>query len=235
MNERNTNILLVEDEESHADLICCSFDSITERVSVTVTYNLNEARNSISKSTPDLIIADYVLPDGKGIELIPAGKEESPYPTVIMTSNGDEQIAVESMKAGAFDYIVKSTAMLHDMPHICERIMREWKLITEHKKSEVALRKADEKYCNLIETAQDTIIGIGENGIINIWNQTAENIFGYKKSEIIGQPVSVIIPDRYKKAHQEGLERFVKTGEARIIGKTVEVSGLTKQINGALS
>ena len=228
MNEKKINILLVEDEESHADLICRSFKSNIERMSVTVAYNLNEARNSISKSTPDLIIADFLLPDGKGIELIPAKREESPYPIIILTSHGDEKIAVEAMKAGAFDYIVKSEVTLDDMPRICERIMREWSQITEQKKTEEALSKSEEKYRNLVETAQDAIV-CDVNGIIVDWNKSAERVFGYSKDEIIGKPIEILIPDRYKKEHQEGLEQFIKTGKGRIIGKTVEVSGITKE------
>ncbi len=139
MDEKNTNILLVEDEESHADLICHSFKSNTERISVTVVQNLNEARNSISKSTPDLIIVDFLLPDGKGIELIPARREESPYPVIILTSHGDEKVAVEAMKACAFDYIVKSEVTLDNMPRICKRIMREWQHIRNDKKAEKRL------------------------------------------------------------------------------------------------
>ena len=228
MNEKMINILLVEDEESHAVLICRSFESITERMSVAVAYNLNEARNCISKSTPDLIIADFLLPDGKGIELIPADKEESPYPVIILTSHGDEKIAVDAMKAGAFDYIVKSEVTLDNMPRICERIMREWNHIIKRKKAEEALSKSEERYRKLVETAQDAIV-CDINGIIIDWNKSAERVFGYSKDEIMGKPVNVLLPDRYKSEHQVGFERFIKTGGARIIGKTVEVSGLTKE------
>ncbi len=228
MNEKKTNILLVEDEEAHAHLICRSFDSASEPVSVTVARNLNEAHSSIAKSTPDLIIVDFLLPDGKGIELIPADKEESPYPVIILTSHGDEKIAVEAMKAGAFDYIVKSEVTLDDMPHIYERIMREWRLITKRKQVEEALSKSEERYCKLVETAQDAIV-CDINGIIVDWNKSAERVFGYSKDEIMGKPVNVLLPDRYKSEHQVGFDRFIKTGEARIIGKTVEVLGLTKE------
>jgi PAS domain S-box-containing protein len=228
MNNKMTNILLVEDEESHADLICLSFESITEQMSVTVAYNLNEARHSIAKSTPDLIIADFLLPDGKGTELIPTDREESPYPVIILTSHGDEQVAVEAMKAGAFDYIVKSEAVLDDMPHICERIIREWNHIFKRKKAEEALSKSEEKYRKLVETAPDAIM-CDINGIISDWNKSAERVFGYSKDEIIGKPVNILVPAKYKKKHQEGLEQFLKTGESGIIGKTVAVSGLTKE------
>lgn len=100
--------------------------------------------------------------------------------------------------------------------------------ITEQKRILDALKESEEKYSKLIETAKDAII-CDLNGTITDWNNSAEEVFGYSKNEIIGKQIEILIPDRYKKEHQEGLERFLKTGEARIIGKTVEVSGITKE------
>ncbi|ODS33453.1 MAG: two-component sensor kinase [Candidatus Scalindua rubra] len=91
------------------------------------------------------------------------------------------------------------------------------------------IKGAKEYTDNLIETAQDAIISIYEDGIINVWNESAEKVFGYSKSDIIGQPVSTIISEKYRKQHQEGLKRFLKTRKPVIIGKTIEISGLTKE------
>ncbi|MFQ5685411.1 MAG: PAS domain S-box protein, partial [Candidatus Scalindua sp.] len=81
----------------------------------------------------------------------------------------------------------------------------------------------------LLETAQDAIIGIYENGMVSIWNKSAEKIFGYSKGEITGRPVTAIIPERYREQHENGVRRFLETGEARIMDKTVEVHGITKE------
>jgi len=136
MNEKKTIILLVEDEDSHADLIFRSFESATVPMDLIRVRNLKEASISIAGTAPGLIIADYLLKDGKGTELIPVNKEEHPYPIVIMTSHGDEEIAVQAMKAGAFDYIVKSVTTLDDMPNICEKILLEWNYTIRHKRVE---------------------------------------------------------------------------------------------------
>ena len=100
--------------------------------------------------------------------------------------------------------------------------------ITEQKRVQDAWIKSEERYRKLVDATQDTIL-CDINGVITDWNRSAEELFGYSKDEIIGKSVNVLVPDKYKKEHQEGLERFLKTGEARIIGKTVEVSGLTKE------
>ncbi len=99
----------------------------------------------------------------------------------------------------------------------------------ERELSENTLKESEQNYRNLIESAQDTIIRIDEDETINIWNKSAEKMFGYTKDEIIGQPVTTIIPERYRDRHKEGLRRFLKTGESRIIGDTVKVVGITKE------
>ncbi|MBT6563346.1 MAG: PAS domain S-box protein [Candidatus Scalindua sp.] len=139
MDRKKIHILMVEDEDSHVELISKSFESVPGSVTLTFARNLHEAYSSIAKSTPDLIIANFLLSDGKGIELIPAKGEESPYPVIIMISYVDTKVAVEVMKTGAFDYIVKPAITMDDMFCTCERVMRELSHITKCKAAEAEL------------------------------------------------------------------------------------------------
>ena len=106
------------------------------------------------------------------------------------------------------------------------RIMSD---ITERKQLYDRLKREKQYTDNLINTAQDAIVSADEKGIIRVWNISAEKLFGYLKHEIIGLPVTTIIPERYKKQHQNGIERFIRGGESKIIGKSVEVFGRTKE------
>jgi PAS domain S-box-containing protein len=96
-----------------------------------------------------------------------------------------------------------------------------------HKKADDTLKSSEEKYRKLIETAQDAII-CDENGKITIWNKSAEKIFGYSKSEIIGKPVSTVIPEKHIDKHQKGVRRFLESGKTGIMDKIVELSGMAK-------
>ncbi len=141
MNKNKTRILLVDDDVAHVELIRRSFESETGLVELAVAYTLREARTHLSEAIPDLVVADFHLPDGKGIELLPGDREKSQFPVVIMTSHGNEQVAVSAMKGGAFDYIIKTKEVLADMPHICGRILREWDHTTEQKRKEEEIRE----------------------------------------------------------------------------------------------
>ena len=100
--------------------------------------------------------------------------------------------------------------------------------ITERKRAEEALRESEIRFRSVTQSAADAIISAdGADNIIS-WNKGAQTIFGYTEEEAVGKPLIILIPERYRNAHQRGLERVNSTGETRIIGKTVELSGLRK-------
>ncbi len=80
----------------------------------------------------------------------------------------------------------------------------------------------------IISSATDAIITADDAGNIASWNPAAQRIFGYEESETVGQPLTLIIPERFHDQHNAGHSRVVNTGETRIIGKTVEVFGRVK-------
>jgi signal transduction histidine kinase/DNA-binding NarL/FixJ family response regulator len=120
-------VLLVEDDEMHAELVQRAFED-TPTVSLIVARRMDEARSVLEHTRPDMVVADLNLPDGKGIELVAGAR----YPVVIMTSQGSEAAAVEAMKAGALDYVIKSEAMFLEMPHVVVRALREWSHMEAH-------------------------------------------------------------------------------------------------------
>lgn len=128
------HILLVEDNTSHSELILRSFEKYSHQYRIGKATSLAEAEQRIPRETPDLILADYRLPDGEGSRLIEisAGR----YPVVIMTAFGDEQLAVKTIKAGALDYIVKMPETFSLMPSILTRVFREWDLILQRRLAE---------------------------------------------------------------------------------------------------
>ncbi len=143
MIDSRLDILLVEDEEGHAQLVLRAFE-LRPGVRLRVARSLAEARELLSQTTPDLAIIDLLLPDGRGIELLEELRmSETPFPAIIMTSHGDEEVAVEAMKAGALDYLVKSQENLSQLPHFCARALREWHHIAERRVAEEKLRESN--------------------------------------------------------------------------------------------
>ncbi|ACH38966.1 response receiver histidine kinase response regulator [Citrifermentans bemidjiense Bem] len=130
-------ILIVEDDESHAELIRRGFSEASDHYRLTVATSMQEALARVQSNNFDIVLTDYLLPDGKGVDLVL--KSGQTTPVVIMTSHGNEQLAVDAMKAGALDYVVKMPEVFEAMPRIIERALREWDLMLEHKHAVDAL------------------------------------------------------------------------------------------------
>lgn len=87
------------------------------------------------------------------------------------------------------------------------------------------LKECEDRYQAFAENSIDAIISSDKSDKIITWNRGAEEIFFYGQ-DIIGKPVIEIIPEHLRKKHSEGVKRFLKTGEKRLIGKKVELTGL---------
>lgn len=81
----------------------------------------------------------------------------------------------------------------------------------------------------IVESATDAIVTADAKGVIVTWNPAATRLFGYKQEEAIGEPLTLLVPERFRDAHRAGLSRVSETGETRIIGTTVHVAGIHKE------
>ena len=90
------------------------------------------------------------------------------------------------------------------------------------------LRKSEARYRTVLDAAFDAIVTITPEGIIRWFNRGAERMFGHRSGEVIGQPVTLLMPERYRELCAAGLHRYLRTGEARVMGGTTELVGLRK-------
>ncbi|MBP2297067.1 PAS domain S-box protein [Azospirillum rugosum] len=97
--------------------------------------------------------------------------------------------------------------------------------VTARKEAEHTKQEQDAKYRAIVETAVDPTVVIDETGLIQSFNRAAEAAFGWKADEVIERNVSLLMPEPYRSAHDGYLARYVRTGEARIIGLGREVLG----------
>ncbi|NIR46982.1 MAG: PAS domain S-box protein [Phycisphaerae bacterium] len=91
-----------------------------------------------------------------------------------------------------------------------------------------SLIDSESRFRAVAESANDAIITSDITGRIIFWNKHAETIFGYSKKEAVGQPLTMLMPEKHHKAHREGLDRFLRTGKSRIIGQVVELEAMRK-------
>lgn len=95
----------------------------------------------------------------------------------------------------------------------------------------MALRESEAKFQSVMESAIDAIISADSEGNILSWNKAATAIFGHSESEMLGKSIEIIIPERFRNAHNEGIKRVTSGGESHVIGKTAELAAINKSGN----
>jgi len=134
-NECNT-ILLVEDKDTHAILIKRAFKEDRSSWVFHHVKQIEDALEWINANQDErsfLVIADYLLPDGNCLDLAKNAKSplEVGYPLIILTGFGSEKLAVQTLKSGAMDYVVKDGEGLRSLTKIAKNVLQKWGRIVE--------------------------------------------------------------------------------------------------------
>jgi len=183
MAETSLRILLVEDEPAHAEAIRRAFLAAGPGAVIQVAGTLREYRELAAAAPPDIAIMDLKLPDGQAVEILTSPPEAGPFPILVMSSYGDEQVAVKAMKAGALDYVVKSSDAFAAMPRTVERALREWQLRQERKRAEEALRRAEENFRHSLDDSPLGVRIVTAEGETIYANRAILDIYGFRSLE----------------------------------------------------
>lgn len=97
------------------------------------------------------------------------------------------------------------------------------------KEDERKIQESEVHFQAVAHSAKEAIITTDSNGRITFWNRAAQEMFDYTEDSMLGQKVTFLMPEKYRKAHDDGIERYLSTGESNIIGKTTEYYGLRKE------
>jgi PAS domain S-box-containing protein len=193
MMDNTIHILLIEDDPAHAELIQRAFEDRGDEARLTVAHTLEEARIHMQNFEPVLIIADWRLPDGDSNELLLEEQNTNHPPVIIMTSYGSERNAVDAIKSGALDYIVKSSESMTDMPHIAERAIQQWKILQEQERMQITLAEREAQFRLLAENSSDMISRHNMEGIFLYVSPACRTLLGYEPEELVGTSIENII------------------------------------------
>ncbi len=100
--------------------------------------------------------------------------------------------------------------------------------ITERKRAEEALAESEGRLRSIVQSTSDAIILIDTQGRVAFWNRGAEKIFGYGAEEMVGQPMTRIIPERFREAHERGVQRVAAARRLTMHAAMFELRGLKK-------
>jgi len=110
--------------------------------------------------------------------------------------------------------------------HRIARAAGELGPIIERKRAEETLRASEERFRGVTSAAMDAIVSADADGRLRSWNQGAERMFGWAAEEVLGRPLTVIIPERLRSLHEAGIARVRQSGHSKLAGSVVELVAL---------
>jgi len=174
------------------------------------------------------VILDLGLPDISGFSVLRGLEELDPLlPVIVLTASVQEDHTVESLRRGAFTYITKPYNR-DELKIVLRQAVEARRLAVKMSLVERELLAKEAEFRHVVEAAPDGIVLTDGDGKIVAWNNAAERLFGYTAKEILGLPLSTIMPARYREDHQRAMERLKATGETQLPGQIVELTGLRK-------
>jgi len=236
-------ILFVEDREVDAAKAADLLRRHGFKASYRRVESAEEMSNALHAGRWDLVISDYSMPNFNGAEALKLFREaRQDIPFIFVSRSLGEERAVEMMRAGAHDYIVKDN--LTRLGASVARELEAAKLRRENRR----MQDAAAHLAAVVNSSDEAIHSKTLNGVVMTWNKAAERIYGYSAQEMIGHPITTIIPpDRLvefdtamdKISRGEHVQRFEtvrRTKSGRLIDVSISISpilGTSGEVIGA--
>jgi diguanylate cyclase (GGDEF)-like protein/PAS domain S-box-containing protein len=196
MSARQRRILLVEDSPTDALIVK---HALRNRFEVEHVRTPEEARPLLETVSFAAVVTDYCLPGSDGLQLHRWIMERRlDVPVIIMSGHGDERIAAEALKLGAYDYIVKSEESLSSMGVVIEQVLRRHELEQEAQVLQ-----------EIVAHASDAIITLRTDGTVLTANHATSTLFGYAPDEVAGNPLATLFP---RERNETDLDRMLAAG-----------------------
>jgi two-component system NtrC family sensor kinase len=227
--EGEAAILLVDDRDENLDVLEATLQVLGQPL--VRAKSGQEALKHLLERDFAVILLDVRMPDMDGYEtasFIRARPRSRHTPILFLTAfDVTRDRLTEAYAAGAVDVIFKPIVpeILRSKVAVFVDLTRKTELV---KRQLEALRRGEERFRALAETANDAIVSADEGGAIIYFNRAAERIFGYPAAEVVGRPLTLLMPERFHASHEAGFRSHVRGGESPLIGRTMELFGRRK-------
>jgi PAS domain S-box-containing protein len=187
------NLLIVDDSEDDALLIARALEKENFKLTSKRVENAADLTAALDAQPWDLVLSDYSMPGFNGAEALELCRKKAfDAPFIIVSGRIGEEVAVDMMKAGASDYVMKD-----DLPRLVPAVTRELRAARDRKIRRQA-QLAMAHLASIVETCDDAIISQTLGGTVLSWNSGAEHMFGYSAEDMVGEPIETLVPRDYR-------------------------------------
>lgn len=224
----NVKVLILEDVPTDAELVEWTLRKSGLVVTTKIVATKDLFISALDEFKPDIFLTDFKLPDFDGLSAIKIAHQKYPdLPIIVVTGALGDESAVELIKAGAVDYVLKDR--LARLPAAVEKAILEAEKAVELRQQTAAVRTGKDLFSIVADSARDAIVMMNAAGIITFWNRSAERLFGYSEMEAMGRDLHDLLASDYERSWaRKGLVEFAKSGQGPIAGKTRELTAKRK-------
>lgn len=222
--------------DDNADMRAYVRRLLGDRFHVAAVSDGKAALDAARASKPDLVLSDVMMPrlDGFGLlRELRADPELREIPVILLSARAGEEARIESMEAGADDYLTKPFSA-RELVAVVESHLKLFRFRNE---AAEALRRADRnasRLASIVESSDDAIVSKNLDGIIMSWNQGAERLFGYTAEEVIGKSINILIPPDHIE-EEPGILARLRRGERIDHFETIRVRKDGTRLNISLT
>ncbi len=225
--KKNLRTLIVEDSEFDAMMLVNLLRKGGYKPEHLRVETASAMQDALRNQEWDLILADYNLPEFSAPEALKllqwTGRD---IPFIIISGGIGEDIAVEAMKAGAHDYLMKGA--LARLAPCVERELREADERRGRREAEEAMRESEQRYRALWDTATDAVLLMDTDSVIQFANPAVEQVFGYMPNEVIGQNLTLLLPERVRDEQKRDFQEHLLSGVRGRDRRVLETVGVHK-------
>ncbi|MDL1959364.1 MAG: PAS domain S-box protein [Deltaproteobacteria bacterium] len=204
-------VVIIDDEEPHFQLMKRGIHEVFPLATVDYFKAGDACLERLDEIAPDVIITDYLMPGMNGIEFLEALNQEKKgiIPVIMITGHGDESIAIQAMKLGAWDYLVKTPNFFTLLPRVIEKVVRQQKL-------KEALRQAEERYRVSFDNFIDAINIFSKDRRFLDVNKKLIQLSGYSKKELLSMKLEDLYPESVKPPTEERIQKILQGEEVPV-------------------
>jgi len=219
-------ILLIEDDEVDGMFFQRSLSDTGISAQLTIAGDAITGVNEYKNGNFDCVFLDYMLPGTDGLKVLAKLREDPDSSVVLVTSHGDQKIAVEAMKAGALDYISKSSITAESLGHVIRSVQRLRNSKRERITMEQILDHSEKRHRTLFEQSQGFLCTHDLEGNVITVNLAGANSINYTQEQLIGINLKKIITPDTQRLFTHYLKKIRSeksaTGEMKVLTKEGE-------------
>jgi len=211
---------------------------------VAVASSADEAIQLAAEHQPAVAVLDVRMPGGGGRRAAEGIGLRSPQTRILALSAHEEKASVyEMLSVGASGYLVKGSSDKELVDAVFRTARGQFNMsatlatscfrellpdIRAREQAETVLRRSEDKFRALLESAADAMVIVNGDGVIEGVNTQVERLFAYKRTELVGHPVEMLLPARFRGAHVAHRQLYAAAPQPRPMGTGLELAGRRK-------